>query len=61
MQMEALKARLDGVKKQREEIGKEYQEDERAQEGFLFDAQKRQRARRLKPLRERRERNCGDP
>ena len=54
MKMEALQARLEDVKKQIEAIEKEYKEDERAQEGWLSDAQKRQRARRLKPLRERR-------
>ena len=53
MNMEALRARVQDVKKHIEDIEKEYQEDERAQEGFLSDAQKRQRARRLKPLRER--------
>ena len=52
MKMEALQARLEDVKKQIEDIEEEYKEDERRQEGFLSDAQKRQRARRLKPLRE---------
>ena len=64
MKMEALQARLEDVKEQIEDIEKEYKEDERAQEGWLSNAQKRQRARRLKPLRERRaaiEGDCGDP